>query len=122
MSDESDEIYEKFHRVMAERAPQIANSDENFLPPTDKMEIYRAIARLRLLSCIRTAYPKTFDAMNRDEFERIALEFIQENPPRTTDLKDYPLAFAQFVCENLDDTHVCEVVRSEMQKAGAVDC
>lgn len=122
MSDESDELYEKFHRAMAARAPQIANSDDNYLPATDKMEIYRAIARLRLLSCIRTAYPKTFDAMNKDEFERLALKFIQANPPKTNDLKDYPNEFAQFVCDNLNDLYVCDVVRSEMQSAQAIDC
>lgn len=122
MSDESDEIYEKFHRAMVARAPQVANSDENYLPAADKMEIYKAIAQLRLLSCIRTAYPKTFDAMNKDEFERLALKFIQANPPKTNDLRDYPVAFAQFVCDNLDDAHVCAIVRSEMQQAEAVDC
>lgn len=122
MSDESDEIYEKFHRVMAARSPQIANQDSGQLPASQKMEIYKAIARLRLLSCIRTAYPKTFAVMDEIEFERIALDFIQAHPPESHELKSYPEKFADFVCEHLNDDKVCKAAQQEKFTAAEIDC
>lgn len=122
MSDESDEIYEKFHRVMAARSPQIANQDSGHMPAAQKMEIYKAIARLRLLSCIRAAYPKTFAVMDENEFERIALDFIQANPPESHELKSYPEKFAAFVCEHLNDAAVCQMAQQEKSAAAEIDC
>jgi hypothetical protein len=73
------------------------------LEPHEQLAIYIDGYRLRLTEAIRSDYPALLACLGDESFDKLALSYIESNPPAEYNLDHYPYAFAAFVREQQDD-------------------
>jgi len=83
------------------------------LTPAQQFAIYADGYRIRLLAAVRSDYPALLEYVGAKNFDRLACQYIEKNPPTNYNLDFYPHEFAEFLCENYDDIFACDLARLE---------
>jgi hypothetical protein len=83
------------------------------IAPERQMGIYIEGYRIRLTQAIRSDYPTLLALLGEKEFDRLALLYIESNPPTHFNLDRYPHAFAAFVHDSLSDDFTADVAALE---------
>jgi len=79
------------------------------LSPEQQFAIYADGYRIRLVAAIRSDYPASLDYLGEQKFDALALQYIEQNPPKSYNLDFYPHKFAEFVAENFEDVFAIEL-------------
>lgn len=94
-----------FHRAILENnaAPALLDISPNQkIAAAQQMAIYIDGYRIRLVQAIRSDYPTLLGLLGDAEFDRLALEYIENNPPTSFNLDRYPHNFAGFLAGKID--------------------
>lgn len=83
------------------------------IAPQKQMAIYIEGYRLRLIQAIRSDYPTLLALLGEQDFDALALRFIEDNPPRHFNLDRYPHAFAAFVKVHGGDAFAADMAALE---------
>ena len=84
------------------------------------LSVYQNNYRAQLMSCLEESYPQLCAWLGEDLFRAAAARYIDENPPSSWTLDDYPAGFpAGLQVQFPDDAEVPELAELELQLA---DC
>jgi len=83
------------------------------LAPDQQVAIYIDGYRLRLTQAIRSDYPALLALLGDEAFDRLALAYIEANPPEGYNLDRYPHPFAAFVCAHANDAFASDLAALE---------
>ena len=84
------------------------------------LSVYQNNYRAQLMSCLEESYPQLCAWLGVDLFRAAAARYINENPPSSWTLDDYPAGFpAGLQVQFPDDAEVPELAELELQLA---DC
>ena len=72
----------------------------------DRISIYQDAYQIRLLESLRDDFSRVESAIGEDEFEKLALDFIRDNPSIVRNLAEYSENFPAFVKIHHDDVFV----------------
>lgn len=72
--------------------------------PTDRSQItqlsvYAEAFYIRILGALKSAYPKSYEAIGESKFRQLAAEYIKEHPSKTANLNEYGNHLAAFTSE-----------------------
>lgn len=88
---------------------------------SNRISIYQDAYQIRLLESLRDDFNRVESAIGEDEFEKLALDFIRDNPSIVRNLAEYSENFPAFVKIHHDDAFVLammdwlEVLSSQAQ-------
>lgn len=83
------------------------------LSPAQQFAIYSSGYRIRLIAAIKSDYPALLQVIGGEEFDKLALQYIEQTPPTSYNLDIYPHDFAKFVRTQCDDIFVKELATLE---------
>lgn len=87
-----------------------------------RLHIYHNAYRVRLLEALQDAYEKTWSYLGDSVFESAALAFIEDNPPRSRNLRWYGDGFPQWLGARFPaDRDIAELAMIDWQLRRAFD-
>jgi hypothetical protein len=101
-----EKILNNFHNAILENDASPAIPDiklSNRISVKQQLAIYIDGYRIRLVQAIRSDYPATLGLLGEAEFDKLALEYIENNSPSSFNLDRYPHCFAEFIKNRVDD-------------------
>lgn len=73
---------------------------------SDRISIYQDAYQIRLLESLRDDFSRVESAIGEDQFEKLALDFIRDNPSLVRNLAEYSENFPAFVKIHHEDAFV----------------
>lgn len=105
-------LLSNFHdAILANDARRIAGTikPHPHLKPEQQFSVYSEGYRIRLLQAVRSDYPILLRLIAEKNFDTIARNYIEQNPPKNYNLDLYPHKFAKFFADYYDDKFATEV-------------
>lgn len=94
-----------FHDAILQSNPDAASygiKQGRKISPPQQLAIYIDGYRIRLIQAIRSDYPALLGLLGENEFDKLALGYIENNPPSSFNLDRYPHNFANFIASQID--------------------
>jgi hypothetical protein len=110
------DLLENFHKAILDNDALPVVSEIKVNPRIDaaaQMAIYIDGYRIRLVAAVKSDYPALLDFIGEAEFDSLAAQYIEENPPSSYNLDKYPIAFSSFLTKYTEDIFASEIAELE---------